>query len=267
LATSDAFIKTDNEKLYAILANLVINAIKYSDSGSIELGYSLVDFENSTYVQFYVKDTGIGIPENRREAVFERFIQSDIEDKKARQGAGLGLAITKSYVELLGGKIWLESEEGKGSAFYFTIPYESYREEKTETGNITTNSNDGSSISKFKILIAEDDEASQKLLSIIAGVYGKSVITAHTGQEAVNACLENPDLDLVLMDIKMPEMGGYEATRKIRQFNNDIVIIAQTAFGLTGDREKALAAGCNDYISKPIDINALKQLISRHINN
>ena len=129
LTTKEAIIKTDREKLYAILTNLVKNAIKYSKEGEIEIGYKKVEMQSiaspqcNAFLQFYVKDTGIGIPKSRLEAIFERFIQADIADKMAWQGAGLGLAITKSYIEMLGGEIWVESEEGIGSTFYFTLPY------------------------------------------------------------------------------------------------------------------------------------------------
>jgi PAS domain S-box-containing protein len=118
-----AIIKTDSEKLYAILTNLVKNAIKYTLNGSIELGYSLKKEQESHKVEFYVKDTGVGIPKERQNAIFERFIQAEITNKMAHQGAGLGLAITKSYLEMAGGEIWVDSEEGKGSTFYFTLPY------------------------------------------------------------------------------------------------------------------------------------------------
>ncbi len=122
LPAEQATISTDEDKLYSILMNLVKNAIKYTEKGVIELGYSIVEKNGRAFLQFYVKDTGIGIPEDRQEAIFKRFVQADIEDKMARQGAGLGLAISKSYVEMLGGKIWVESKEGEGSVFYFSLP-------------------------------------------------------------------------------------------------------------------------------------------------
>ena len=132
LPADKAIVNTDCEKIYAILTNLVKNAIKYSYTGSIEFGYDVnaiaaMEHAPLPQLQFYVKDTGIGIPSNRQEAIFERFVQADISDKMARQGAGLGLSISKAYVEMLGGKIWVESEEGKGSTFYFTIPYKGNR--------------------------------------------------------------------------------------------------------------------------------------------
>jgi len=123
LPLKEATIHTDREKIYAILTNLVKNAIKYTDEGSIEFGYNLKTESQIKVLEFFIKDTGIGIPKHRQKAVFERFIQADITDKMARQGAGLGLSISKAFVELLGGKIWVSSEEGKGSTFYFTLPY------------------------------------------------------------------------------------------------------------------------------------------------
>jgi CheY-like chemotaxis protein len=121
-------------------------------------------------------------------------------------------------------------------------------------------------IKKLKIIIAEDDETSEKLVSITVNEFSREVLAARTGSEAVEFCRTNPDTDLILMDIQMPEMNGYEATRQIRQFNRDIVIIAQTAFGLTGDREKAIEAGCNDYIRKPVNKDELLSIIRKNFN-
>jgi PAS domain S-box-containing protein len=163
LSAQEATILTDREKVYAIFTNLVKNAIKYSREGSIEIGYKIVETLHATSLQFYVKDTGIGIRLNRQEAIFERFIQADITDKMARQGAGLGLAITKSHVEMLGGKIWVESREGEGSTFYFTLPYN----HKPEVGTFAQSSVSGIQKynwpKKLKILIAEDDPTSEML--------------------------------------------------------------------------------------------------------
>ena len=262
LRAEEAIIRNDREKLYAILTNLVKNAIKYSDTGTIEFGYTLKD----KYLVFFIKDTGIGIPDDKKEVIFDRFIQADIFDKRAFQGAGLGLAISKAYVEMLGGKIWVESEEGKGSTFYFTIPYNTVPQEIMAIKNVVSRDKDDSQIKKLKILIAEDDATSEKLLIRIVEKYCKEDLHVRTGVEAVDACRNNPDIDLVLMDIQMQVMDGYEATRQIRQFNKDVIIIAQTAFGLIGDKEKSLAAGCNDYISKPIDKALLRELIKKHFN-
>ncbi len=266
-----AIIQTDREKVYAILTNLVKNAIKYTREGSIELGYDVVGSRQASELQFYVKDTGIGIPEDRQSAIFERFIQADIDDRMAYQGAGLGLAITKAYVEMLGGKIWVEScPEGKaaslGSCFYFTLPY------KTGTASENMHKQDTSSsgsteVKKLKILIAEDEEVSQILIDNYIKTFGKEILTAKTGLEAVEICRANPDIDLILMDIRMPHMDGYQATKQIREFNPEVIIIAQTAYSLMGDREKSIDAGCNDYITKPINKMVLQALIRKYFEN
>jgi PAS domain S-box-containing protein len=262
--TNKTIIFTDREKLYAILTNLVKNAIKYTSKGSIEFG---CDFITGSVMQFFVKDTGIGIPETRQKAIFERFIQADIADKMARQGAGLGLAISKAYVEMMGGKIWVESEPGKGSTFYFTLPYNGGNKEKAVTKNETLAAIEEYQKSKLKILIVEDDEDSQILLAIGVKKLGKEILTARTGAEAIECCRFNPDIDLILMDIQIPEIDGYEATKQIRQFNKGVIIIAQTAYALSGDREKALEAGCNDYITKPIKKDELLRLIKALFNS
>jgi len=265
LSSSEAIIETDREKLYAILANLVKNAIKYTDKGSIEFGYEVVGTRHTLSLHFFVKDTGIGIPKDRQETIFERFMQADIVDKMARQGAGLGLAISKAYVEMLGGEIGVQSEEGKGSTFYFTIPYLSESKERINIEHEVLTPIEENQVKKLKILIAEDDESSSQLISIVVRKFGGEIINVPTGTEAVRACFENPEIDLILMDIQMPQMDGYEATRQIRQFNTDVVIIAQTAYALSGDKERAIDAGCNDYISKPIKSENLLNLIRKHI--
>ncbi|MGM0582834.1 MAG: ATP-binding protein [Bacteroidota bacterium] len=263
LPEKEATIITDREKLYAILTNLVKNALKYTEKGSIELGYSLKTDNEPEQLEFYVKDTGIGIPKERQVAIFERFIQADIANEMALQGAGLGLSISRAYAEMLGGKIQVESEEGKGSTFYFTLPYNT--ESSAETIDRQTESSEKSDdIRKLKILIAEDDEISEMLLNNFIKKFGKQIFKARSGAETVETCRNNPDIDLILMDIQMPEMNGYEATKQIREFNKEVIIIAQTAYGLTGDREKSIEAGCNDYIAKPINKAELQAMIKHY---
>lgn len=258
LSRSESIIFTDSEKVYSILTNLVKNAIKYSNTGEIEFGYNKKD----EFLEFYVKDTGIGIPKDRHEAIFERFIQADISNKMARQGAGLGLSISKAFVEKLGGEIWVESEVGKGSTFYFTLPY-NHKTESVQKDNLlfegALKQND-----KLNILIAEDDPSSEYLISLTVREFSRKRLTAKRGSDAVEICRTNPDIDLILMDIQMPDLNGYEATKKIREFNKDVIIIAQTAFGLSGDKEKSIEAGCNDYIQKPISKYEIKTLIQQY---
>jgi CheY-like chemotaxis protein len=254
-----AVITTDKEKLYGILTNLVKNAIKFTKTGTIEFGYE----HKGGFLEFYVTDSGIGIPKERQEAIFERFVQADIGDKRAYQGSGLGLSIAKAYVEMLGGKIRLESEKGHGTKFYFTIPYKFEPEKDIAKAESTVNQT-GSEIPKLKILIADDDPSSELFLAIAVKKYCREVFKVRNGTDAIEICRNNPDLDLILMDIKMPEMDGYEATRQIREFNKQVVIIAQTAYALTGERDAAIAAGCNDYISKPFSVTALTTMVSKY---
>ncbi|MGF1586830.1 MAG: ATP-binding protein [Bacteroidales bacterium] len=259
----ESIINTDSEKVYAILANLVKNAIKYTEKGSIELGYNIKTGTKPGELEFYVKDTGIGIPEDRQKAIFDRFIQADIANHKANQGAGLGLAITKAYVEMLGGKIRVESEEDKGSTFYFTLPYNT--EPAAETNDRQPEpSGKYDGIRKLKILIAEDDEVSEMLLDEIVIMFARETLKARTGVEAVEACRDNPDIDLIMMDIRMPELSGYKATQQIREFNKEVIIIAQTAYGQTGDREKSIESGCNDYLAKPVNENEFHEMILKY---
>ena len=268
LSSHEALVITDKEKVYAILTNLVKNAIKYTDKGTIELGYNLVATQHATpLLGFYVKDTGIGIPAERQQAIFDRFIQADIADTRAFQGAGLGLTISKAYVEMLGGKLWVESEAGKGSTFFFTIPYHPVHKAKTVMTTSTSIERTTDHLKKLKILIVEDDEISVMLLMVMLKTFSDKILVVDSGVEAIETCYANPDIDLVLMDIKMPVMDGYEATRQIRQFNKNVIIIAQTAYGLSGDREKSKSAGCNDYIAKPINLEELIKLIQKYFND
>ena len=258
----ESFIRTDHEKIYAILTNLVKNAIKYTYEGSIEVGYE----KKGGCLEFIVKDTGIGIDKMRQEAIFERFMQAEISNKQAVEGAGLGLSITKAYVEMLEGKIWVESEPGIGSAFIFTIPYKPVAVVKSIKIDHFQEEGELKGDKKLKILIVEDDETSQLFLARAVKTYGREILKARSGTEAVAACRNAPDIDLVLMDIRLPEMSGYEATRKIREFNRTVIIIAQTAYGLSGDREKAIEAGCFDYLSNPIENDVLTGKIQKYFS-
>lgn len=262
LPDQEAHIKTDKEKLNSVLINLIKNAIKYTHAGNIEFGCLLNEKSKAKELKFYIKDTGIGIPKLRLKAIFERFVQADIQDSQAFEGSGLGLAISKAYVEMLGGKIWVESEEEVGSEFYFTIPYVG---KDIEIPNKNIEDSIKQAVKKeLKILIVEDEEFSIEYLEAVLEGCIKELFIAKTGIEAVKMCRANPDLDLILMDIKIPEIDGYEATRRIREFNKDVFILAQTAFAQSGDREKCIEAGCDNYISKPIDQDNLLEMIDKN---
>lgn len=260
LPAGQAVIKTDREKVYAILTNLVKNAIKFTHIGMIEFGYE----KKNEYLEFFVKDTGVGIRDEKKEIIFERFRQGSELLTRNYEGAGLGLSISKAFVELLGGKLWVVSELDQGSEFYFTIPYVCETEENRVALNEPDTATDGHKIKNLKILIAEDDEDSSKLLSLACKPFAKEVLAVSTGLDAIETCRKHPDIDLVMMDVKMPVMDGYEAVSRIRKFNKNVVIIAQTAFGLSGERLKAIKAGCNDYISKPIEKGVLMELLQTY---
>ena len=272
LEDSEAMIKTDGEKIYAILLNLVKNAIKFTNHGAIEFGYKLMKDSEPVELEFFVKDTGGGICEEKMQLIFERFRQGSELLTRNYEGAGLGLSISKAFVEMLGGKIWAESEEenldeGKegNTIFYFTIPYLIKPNKKTDMSHVTSETGKLHQAKSLKILIVEDDVVSESMLEIMIEDYCKAPLIAKNGIEAVQFCKDNPDIDFVLMDIKMPDLDGYEATKQIRSFNKDLIIFAQTAYALPGDREKAIAAGCNDYISKPYSQAELTGLIEKYI--
>jgi len=262
LPPSEAVIRSDPDKILAILINLVNNAIKFTSKGTIHFGYR----KTGGFLEFFVKDTGIGIRQQQIEIIFERFRQGEKVLTKTFEGTGVGLSISKAYVEMLGGKMWVESEFGKGSTFYFTVPYTVEIETKSAIKDITEPKQAEQKVKNLKVLIAEDDEASISYLSVILKPLCREILKAGSGVEAVEACRNNPDIDLVLMDIRLPDLDGYSATRQIREFNRGVVIIAQTAFGLMGDREKAILAGCDDHIAKPIRMDVLKELIQKHFN-
>ncbi len=258
----DLLIFTDASKLKQILINLLKNALKFTNEGHVHFGYQIVRNQNKKILKFYVEDTGIGIPADKLEIIFDIFRQVEDSNTRIYGGTGIGLSISKKIASLFDGDIWVESELGKGSKFYFTLP-----DSIIETTPYVENgaSDKGINYARKTILIAEDDEASYALLEISLRKMSVKIIWAKDGKEAVDLCKNNSP-DLILMDINMPEMDGYEATRQIRKFIPDIPIIAQTAFAMVGDRELAIKAGCDDYISKPIKKEELMQLIDLYIN-
>jgi PAS domain S-box-containing protein len=263
LDSNESIIRTDRKKVYAVLRNLVKNAIKFSKKGDIEINVK----KKGDYLEFFVKDMGIGVPEERQEAIFDRFTQADIGDKRAFEGTGLGLSITKAFVNMLGGEIWLKSKENIGSTFYFTLSCKLELDKvgrfKCERLNFELNQ----SKMNLKVLIVEDDKISRNFLELLVKPLSENIIIAKNGSEAVKIYEQNQDVNLILMDMKMPEMDGYEATRLIRQMNKDVIIIAQTAYSLIGDRDKSIEVGCNDYITKPIFKDKLMNLINKYFNH
>ena len=252
-------LRTDRFKLDGILTNLINNALKFTKEGTIEFG----NYVDDKMLVFFVKDTGIGIPEDRLEAIFNRFVQADINNTRPYEGSGLGLAIAKAYAKMLNGKIWVESEVGVGSCFYLSLPFDSEMLiENVESDVEIPLQLDNKQIT---ILISEDDEYSFEYFETILLDKNITIMRAKNGEETIKKVLKNPHISLILMDIKMPVMDGLEATRRIRTFNKVIPIIAQSAYALAGDKEKAIDAGCNDYLPKPIIKLELFKIINKYI--
>lgn len=252
-----AEINTDDVKLIQILTNLLSNAFKFTRKGKIAFGYRLED----DYLEFFVSDTGIGIQQEQFEKIFERFYQVESSASRAYEGTGLGLAITKAYVEFLGGNIWLTSERGRGSTFYFTLPYiSSIKQHISEMESSDRNQNLDT---KKSVLIAEDDDNNFYLMKELLSDLNIKIIRASNGIEAVDAIKSGQKIDLVLMDIKMPLMDGYEATRQILEERPDVKILAQTAYA--DDEIKAMESGCSGFISKPFIKDRFVSLVREYL--
>jgi signal transduction histidine kinase/CheY-like chemotaxis protein len=252
----------DRYMFQSVIRNLVSNAIKFTPvGGKVSVSANLT--ENNTTV-ITVKDTGIGMKADMVSNLFKLNVNSSRPGTEGEHSTGLGLMLCKEFVERHGGELWVESEEGKGSMFCFTIPGKNISKEiNFGNKNILPDKELGHT-KNLKILIAEDNENAELLIRIVVSPYCKKLLEAATGNKAVEVCRNNPDIDLILMDINMPELDGLEATRQIRQFNKDVIIIAQTAFGKYDSREKALEAGCDDFISKPIEIIILLDMIKKY---
>ncbi len=256
---------TDQHRFKQIITNLLENAVKFTETGKIEYGYTIekeIETKNNLdYIRFYVRDTGIGIPKDKQHLVFERFIKIDSDPNRIFRGSGLGLAISKSLVELMGGRIGVNSEFGKGSEFYFILPFTQNK------GNIgvekVMETKDTFNWEGKLILVAEDEDTNYMFLEILLRKTKAKIVWAKNGEEAVEFC-NNNKVDIVLMDIKMPLMHGYEATKIIKSTKPETIIIAQTAYAMSGEREQIIQSGFDDYISKPIKKNELFRLIEKH---
>ena len=254
-------LSTDRQKLEGILMNLIKNAIKFTKKGYVELG-NKIDGEK---ILFYVKDTGIGIPADRIDAIFERFTQADMNLTRDYEGSGLGLSIVKAYVESLNGDVWVESMPGEGSTFYFYLPYSGISENHWKKTS-TLGPKEKIGLEKVKILIAEDDANSYKYIETVLNKEGINVIHTINGADTVEKAKSDEEIDLILMDMRMPVMDGYEATKRIREFNKEIPIIAQTAFAFASDKNNVMEAGCTDFISKPLKKTELLRIINKYLN-
>ncbi|MBE0424430.1 MAG: PAS domain S-box protein [Lutibacter sp.] len=265
LSNEESTILTDKNKLNKVLSNLLENALKFTDEGFVELGYKIDKESEPAQLEIYVKDSGIGIKPEKQKLIFDRFSQAEKELSKKVGGLGLGLSIAKENAELLGGKITVVSQLGEGAVFFVSIPYKPVNIISTSTlENVKTSEKN----EKHTILIAEDEEVNFMVLETLLEDKLKlpcTIIHAKDGLEAVEISKTNPEIGLVLMDIKMPKMDGHEATKRIKEFHPNLPIIAQTAYSSPEEKEKAFLAGCDDFMSKPISKDVLKSMLGKYL--
>jgi two-component system, chemotaxis family, CheB/CheR fusion protein len=252
-AQHDLIILTDGFRLQQVLVNLIGNAYKYTERGFIRFGYEIRGEE----IEFYVSDSGIGIPEEKHQHIFERFTQVDYSSTRLYGGTGLGLAICKGLLELLGGSIWLKSAPGAGSEFRFKIPYRKSEHSASHTRSAEPEAAPVFDWKEHTALVAEDDDINYKVLEIFLRKTGISLVRVKNGNDAVEYFSSSKSAALVLMDIQLPGMDGYTATRKIKKMLPDMPVIIQTAHALVEERKRCMEAGADDFITKPVEAPAL----------
>lgn len=260
----------DPFRLRQIISNLIGSAVKFTKAGQIDILVRTMSVQNDSdmEIQFIIKDTGVGIPDDKKDILFESFSQVDNSNTRRYSGTGLGLAIAKSLVELMEGEIWVESQEGIGSSFYFTCRLEMVDRKKDCTGILKEKQGAEERTHGLQILLAEDDVVSQMVLEDLSGRKGWQVILADNGKEAIQA-YKKQKIDVIIMDCQMPILNGYQATKVIRQLEilreAHTPIIAMTAYALTGDREKCIEAGMDDYLTKPINAQEFYTTVEKWI--
>ena len=260
LEDRESVVYSDREKIHQIFVNLINNSIKFTEKGEINFGYMI----KNDRIEFFVKDTGIGIPEEFHKEIFNRFTQADNTVTRNYEGAGLGLSISKGLVDLFDGNIWVESEVNKQTHFYFDIPYFPISD---YSGNDSpSNVNIENLPKKLRILVAEDDDINYMFIEYLFSNSKHSLIRALNGQEAVDFYSKEKDFDIILMDLKMPVMSGFEATKIIKSIFSGIPIIALTAYVFEDDRQKAMNSGCDDFIVKPYRMEDLFEKIIKLVS-
>lgn len=263
----DLVIRTDPKRLKQVLSNLIGNAIKFTTKGQIEIGYKLAP---SKIVYFYVKDTGVGIPKNKLNTIFERYGQVEDTYQSNINGTGLGLAISKSIIQLMGGNIWATSKVNKGANFYFYLPHIPPKKEQPNTqlrADVMPETLFDIDLKEKTILIAEDENTNYSYINALLKPYGAKTIRAKTGIEAISQ-VETNEIDLVLMDIRMPVLDGIEASRYILTMQPDLPIVAISAFAMDEDRRNCINAGCKEFLPKPLQkenfFTALKTILENN---
>lgn len=260
----DFKVMIDVKMIQSVIRNFISNAVKFTTKGGkISISARAI---SGGMAEISIRDTGIGMNKNLLDNLFNFAQKTNRTGTDGEASNGLGLLLCNEFVAKHGGQIFAESEEGIGSVFYFTIPYQALTASETPDEHAVQPTANVIQERKLKILIAEDDEISQMLLEKTVEKFSNGILKAGTGIEAVEVCRENPDIDLILMDIHMPEMDGYEATREIRKFNSGVVIFAQTAFASAEDRNQAMQAGCTNYLTKPIMKDKFTGLVHQYFD-
>ena len=263
LPEENIVFRTDPFRLRQIISNLISNAIKFTDKGSVTIEYKI---KNDRFLEFSVQDTGMGMTKEEMNVIFSRFKRTNSSEEKNISGTGLGLNISKNLVELLGGEMWVSSVPGEGTRFWFQLPYT--RVIETQVASQNQHSQPGNISYNWKgrtLLIAEDDENSFKYLKGILQQTHTDILHAVNGKEALEAIKLSDNIDLILMDIQMPQLDGYTATKEIKKIRPELPVIAQTAYAMDGDKEKSILSGCDDYITKPIEPLKLLDKISQFL--
>ncbi|MDA3780064.1 MAG: response regulator, partial [Bacteroidales bacterium] len=260
----DIAIYTDKHRFRQIMQYFLNNAFKYTNEGEISFGYKKINVGGRKLLKFFVKDTGIGIDQKYISNIFNRFYKLDNNKEKLYRGTGLGLAISKKLAEIIGGEIEVESTIDVGSTFFLTIPYQKLDKKKVQI-NKKKESYDQINWSNKHILIVEDTPSNYIFIEALLKITNASISWAKTGKEALDIIDEVKNIDLILMDIQLPEMNGYEITKLIKMKNKNIPIIAQTAYAFSNERENSIKAGCDDYISKPIKQNIFFTTLSKYL--
>jgi CheY-like chemotaxis protein len=256
----DLTIQSDLLRLKQVLSNLISNSVKFTSQGTITFGCKKIGRE----LIFSVSDSGIGIPEEDQKKIFDRFTKFNYHGMNT-EGSGIGLSIADKFISLLGGKIWFNSIVGEGTNFFFSLPYIAPSSFSTSNKQLQKISSSLKVEAIKPILIVEDDKVSFMLIKEFLRPLNIEIHHVTDGKDAVNFVKMNPDVCLILMDLKLPFMDGYEATKAIRQINSKVPIIAQSAYAMLGDKEKAIAAGCVDYIDKPLESKRLLEIVNKYL--